>query len=129
MNGPHLSFGQIVLLTAYAGGMVSGQFLFKMAALQGPPAGPLLERLSAVMLNGFFAAAVLLYTTLDIEFHAVVTGLRFRRVGLRSDALAGCDHFRGTDLGETCCRCRFNLLRSLVCRRVSLPWQTTVFVS
>jgi drug/metabolite transporter (DMT)-like permease len=62
----HLSFAQIALLIAYAGGMAGGQLLFKMAALRGPADGPLVERLSAMMLNGFFAAAVLLYAALAV---------------------------------------------------------------
>ena len=62
----HLSFAQIALLIAYAGGMAGGQLLFKMAALRGPADGPLVERLSAMMLNGFFAAAVLFYAALAV---------------------------------------------------------------
>jgi drug/metabolite transporter (DMT)-like permease len=62
----HLSFAQIALLIAYAGGMAGGQLLFKMAALRGPADGPLVERLSAMMLNGFFAAAVLFYAALTV---------------------------------------------------------------
>ncbi len=62
----HLSFAQIALLIAYAGGMAGGQLLFKMAALTGPTDGPLVERLSAMMLNGFFAAAVLFYAALTV---------------------------------------------------------------
>ncbi len=38
----HLSFAQIALLIAYAGGMAGGQLLFKMAALRGPADGPVL---------------------------------------------------------------------------------------
>jgi hypothetical protein len=40
--------------------MAGGQLLFKMAALRGAADGPLGERLTAMMLNGFFAAAVLM---------------------------------------------------------------------
>jgi hypothetical protein len=54
------TFAQIALLVAYAGGMAGGQLLFKMAALRGAADGPLGERLTAMMLNGFFAAAVLM---------------------------------------------------------------------
>ncbi len=39
-----LSFAQIALLVAYAGGMAGGQLLFKMAALRAAPDGPLVER-------------------------------------------------------------------------------------
>lgn len=62
----HLSFAQITLLTAYAGGMAGGQLLFKMAALRAATEGPLAERLSAMIFNGFFAAAVLLYAALTV---------------------------------------------------------------
>lgn len=62
----HLSFTQIALLTAYAGGMAGGQLLFKMAALRGATDGPLVERLSAMMFNSFFVAAVLLYAALTV---------------------------------------------------------------
>jgi drug/metabolite transporter (DMT)-like permease len=62
----HLSFSQIALLVAYAAGMAGGQFLFKMAALRGAADTPLAERLSVMMLNRFFASAVLLYAALTI---------------------------------------------------------------
>jgi drug/metabolite transporter (DMT)-like permease len=61
-----LSFTQIALLIAYAGGVAGGQILFKMAALRGAADGPLVERLSVMMLNGFFASAVLLYAALAV---------------------------------------------------------------
>ena len=64
MMNERLSFAQIALLVAYAAGMVGGQLLFKLAALRATVEGPLGERLSAMMLNGFFAAAVLLYAAL-----------------------------------------------------------------
>ena len=56
-----LSFAQVALLIAYAGGMAGGQVLFKMAA-----DGPMVERLFSMMLNRFFAAAVLLYAALTV---------------------------------------------------------------
>ena len=62
----HLSYVQIALLTAYAVGMAGGQLLFKMAALRAPADGPLIERLSAMMFNGFFVAAMLLYAALAL---------------------------------------------------------------
>lgn len=61
-----LSFAQIALLVAYAGGMVGGQILFKLSALKAAAEGPVGERLSAMMLNGYFAAAVLLYAALAV---------------------------------------------------------------
>ena len=62
----HLSYTQIALLTAYAGGMAGGQVLFKMAALRGAVEGALSERLTAMMFNRFFIAAVLLYGALAV---------------------------------------------------------------
>lgn len=59
-----LSFLQIGVLLAYAGGMVAGQVLFKLAASRAAVEGPLGERLAAMMFNGFFAGAVLLYAGL-----------------------------------------------------------------
>jgi len=61
-----LSLAQIALLVGYAGGMVGGQLLFKLAALKASPVGPFGERLSAMMLNGYFATAVLLYGALTV---------------------------------------------------------------
>ena len=61
-----VSFAQIALLIAYAGGMAGGQVLFKMAALKGVADGPMVERLFSMMLNRFFAAAVLLYAALTV---------------------------------------------------------------
>lgn len=46
--------------------MAGGQVLFKMAALRGVADGPVVERLFSMMLNGFFAAAVLLYAALTV---------------------------------------------------------------
>jgi drug/metabolite transporter (DMT)-like permease len=66
MMNDRLSFAQIALLIAYAGGMVGGQLLFKLASSRAAVEGPLGERLSAMMLNGFFVAAVLLYGALTV---------------------------------------------------------------
>ena len=66
MMNDRLSFAQIALLIAYAGGMVGGQLLFKLASSRAAIEGPLAERLSAMMLNGFFVAAVLLYGALTV---------------------------------------------------------------
>jgi hypothetical protein len=49
----HLSFAQIALLIAYAGGMAGGQVLFKMAALRGVADGPVVERLFLMCSMGF----------------------------------------------------------------------------
>jgi drug/metabolite transporter (DMT)-like permease len=66
MMNDRLSFAQIALLIAYAGGMVGGQLLFKLASSRAAMEGPLGERLSAMILNGFFLAAVLLYGALTV---------------------------------------------------------------
>ena len=46
--------------------MAGGQVLFKMAALKGVADVPMVERLFSMMLNRFFAAAVLLYAALTV---------------------------------------------------------------
>jgi drug/metabolite transporter (DMT)-like permease len=66
MMNERLSFAQIALLVAYAGGMVCGQILFKLAAQRAPVEGPLAERLPGMILNGYFAAAVVLYAALSV---------------------------------------------------------------
>ena len=66
MMNDRLSLAQIALLVAYAGGMVGGQLLFKLAALRDTSEGEFGERLSGMVLNGFFAAAVLLYAALAV---------------------------------------------------------------
>src|SRR5674476_1027235 len=45
----HLTFAQIAVLIAYAGGMAGGQVLFKMAALRGVADDPVVERLFSMM--------------------------------------------------------------------------------
>jgi drug/metabolite transporter (DMT)-like permease len=62
----HLSVAQIALLVAYAGGMAGGQLLFKSAAISAVPDTPLGQRLLAMTLNPYFAAAVLLYAALAV---------------------------------------------------------------
>jgi drug/metabolite transporter (DMT)-like permease len=61
-----LSLTQIALLITYVGGMVGGQLLFKLAALRAATGAALSERLGAMMLNGFFVCAVLLYAALAV---------------------------------------------------------------
>jgi len=61
-----LSLVQIALLVSYAGGMVGGQFLFKLAALRAGIEGPFGERLLAMMANGYFVAAIVLYGALSV---------------------------------------------------------------
>lgn len=59
-----LSLAQIVALVAYAGAMVGGQLLFKMAALRAVHEGPFIERAMGLLLNGYFLAALVLYAAL-----------------------------------------------------------------
>jgi len=59
-----LSLAQIVALVAYAGAMVGGQLLFKMAALRAVHEGPFIERAMGVLLNGYFLVALVLYAAL-----------------------------------------------------------------
>jgi len=57
---------QIALLVAYAVALAGGQLLFKMAAMRGATDGPLGERIAGSLLNGYFAAAVVLYAALTV---------------------------------------------------------------
>jgi drug/metabolite transporter (DMT)-like permease len=59
-----LSLAQIVALVAYAGAMVGGQLLFKMAALRVLHEGPFIERAMGLLLNGYFLVALVLYAAL-----------------------------------------------------------------
>ena len=59
-----LSLAQIVALVAYAGAMVGGQLLFKMAALRAVHEGPFIERAVSVLLIGYFLVALVLYAAL-----------------------------------------------------------------
>src|SRR5262249_6401159 len=61
-----LSWVQIAFLVSYAGGMVGGQLLFKLAALRGSIEGALAEPLLAMMANGYFVVAVVLYGALPV---------------------------------------------------------------
>ena len=61
-----LSSAQIALLIGYAAAMTGGQLLFKVAALRAAAAASPGERLVAMLANGFFLAAVLLYGALAV---------------------------------------------------------------
>ena len=61
-----LSLPQIALLSGYALGMTGGQLLFKLAAQRAAAEGALGERLTAMIGNGFFVTAVLLYAALAV---------------------------------------------------------------
>jgi len=73
MMNDRLSFAQIALLVTYAAGMVGGQILFKLAALKVPVEGSLGERLSSLMLNWNFVAAVVLYGALSVLWVWILT--------------------------------------------------------
>ena len=68
----NLSVAQIALLTFYAVAMAGGQVLFKLAALR-TPAGALGDRLFALVQNGFFLAALLLYGVLTLLWVWILT--------------------------------------------------------
>ena len=61
-----LSPAQIALLIGYAAAMTGGQLLFKVASLRAAAAASPGERLFAMLANGFFLAAVLLYAALAV---------------------------------------------------------------
>jgi len=61
-----LSPAQIALLIGYAAAMTGGQLLFKVAAMRAAAAASPGERLFAMLANGFFLAAVLLYGALAV---------------------------------------------------------------
>jgi drug/metabolite transporter (DMT)-like permease len=60
-----LTAGQIALLAAYAAAMAGGQLLFKLAAVRGT-AGRAGAGIAALVLNGYFVAAVILYAALTV---------------------------------------------------------------
>lgn len=62
--GTSLSPLQVLILVAYAAAMAFGQVLFKLAALRVGATNSVVERLSALMHDGYFAAAILLYAAL-----------------------------------------------------------------
>ena len=61
-----LSLAQIALLIGYAAAMTGGQLLFKVAALRAAADTSAGERLFAMLANGFFLAAILLYAGLTV---------------------------------------------------------------
>ncbi|HEY7298651.1 MAG TPA: hypothetical protein VH684_12030 [Xanthobacteraceae bacterium] len=61
-----LSLAQIAILIGYAGAMTGGQLLFKVAALRAAAEARPGERLFAMLANGFFVSAVLLYAALAV---------------------------------------------------------------
>jgi len=61
-----LSLAQVVILCGYAAGMAAGQILFKLASLRLAPDGPLVERMSGLLQNWLFVAALSIYLALSI---------------------------------------------------------------
>ncbi len=61
MSGDRLTLSQILLLTAYAGGMSAGQLLFKMAANYGIVNVGVVGRLLPLCYNLYFLSALVLY--------------------------------------------------------------------
>jgi len=61
-----LSGVQIGLLVAYALGMVGGQMLFKLAALQIPQGGAAIDRAFSLVRNGYFLVALVAYFLLAL---------------------------------------------------------------
>jgi drug/metabolite transporter (DMT)-like permease len=61
-----LTLAQVALLSLYAVAMSAGQVLFKLAASKMPGAGPLAERITGLLQNGMFGAALFFYGALAI---------------------------------------------------------------
>jgi drug/metabolite transporter (DMT)-like permease len=61
-----LSLAQVVILCGYAAGMAAGQILFKLASLRLAPDGPLVERMSGLLQNWLFLAALATYLALSV---------------------------------------------------------------
>ena len=72
MTSDRLTLTQIILLLAYALAMAGGQLLFKLAALRFASETETL-RLSRVLQNGYFVAAIVLYATLAILWVWILT--------------------------------------------------------
>jgi len=66
MMSDRLSLLQIAALTAYSIGMAGGQILFKLAALRSMPSRSLAERALDLIQNGYFLAALVLYSVLSV---------------------------------------------------------------
>jgi drug/metabolite transporter (DMT)-like permease len=61
-----LSIAQIAILCGYAAGMAAGQILFKLASLRVTLDGSLIERLSNLLQNWLFLAALAVYLALSV---------------------------------------------------------------
>jgi hypothetical protein len=73
MSPRQLTVSQIGLLVSYAAAMSAGQLLFKAAAQLGATESSLAARLVAIAANGYFVAAMLLYTALTLLWVWILT--------------------------------------------------------
>jgi multidrug transporter EmrE-like cation transporter len=73
MSPRQLTISQIGLLVSYAAAMSAGQLLFKAAAQLGSTESSLAARLVAIAANGYFVAAMLLYTVLTLLWVWILT--------------------------------------------------------
>ena len=74
-----LSASQILLLAAYAAAMAGGQMLFKVAAMQDAGATSWSQRIPAILLNGYFVAALALYGALTVLWVWILTTVPISR--------------------------------------------------
>lgn len=73
MSGQHLTASQIGLLVGYAAAMSTGQLLFKAAAQLGATEPSLHARLVAIIANGYFLTALVLYVGLTVLWVWILT--------------------------------------------------------
>jgi drug/metabolite transporter (DMT)-like permease len=73
MNGQHLTTSQIGLLVGYAAAMSTGQLLFKAAAQLGTTEPSLHARIVAIIANGYFLTALVLYVGLTVLWVWILT--------------------------------------------------------
>jgi len=73
MNAQHLTASQIGLLVGYGAAMSIGQLLFKAAAQLGGMEASLHARLAAIIANGYFMTALVLYVGLTVVWVWILT--------------------------------------------------------
>ena len=79
MSEDRLALSQVVLLVAYAAGMVGGQMLFKAAALRYQPDATGAERAFSLICNAYFLGAVALYVALTVLWVWLLTFIPLSR--------------------------------------------------
>ncbi len=79
MSEDRLALSQVVLLVAYAAGMVGGQMLFKAAALRYQPDGTGAERAFSLICTAYFLGAVALYVALTVLWVWLLTFIPLSR--------------------------------------------------